>query len=122
MMILASTVSVPCILFLSIPTTAQQPGSSKPDSRGADYGHSGHGEAYDEGPRQRPWKMKGIGKTNFKVTTDVPEVQVGDPVVVMGTQGMARIDAMEVAQWAGTIAYEITCGISKRVPRQIVGE
>jgi alanine racemase len=27
------------------------------------------------------------------------------------------IHAEELAQWAGTIPYEIFCGISKRVPR-----
>lgn len=41
----------------------------------ARMGHSKHGEAFDEGPRQRPWKMEGIGKTHFPITTSVPEVQ-----------------------------------------------
>ncbi len=57
--------------------------SSRADERGpttstatyARMGHSEHGEAFDEGPRQRPWKMEGIGKTHFPVTTSVPEVQ-----------------------------------------------
>jgi len=33
-----------------------------------------------------------------------------------------RIDADELAAWAGTISWEIFCGISKRVPRVYVGE
>ncbi len=38
-------------------------------------GHSAHGTAFDEGPRQKPWKMEGIGRTHFPITTSVPEVQ-----------------------------------------------
>ena len=38
-------------------------------------GHSAHGESFDEGPRQRPWKMEDIGSTHFPITTSVPEVQ-----------------------------------------------
>lgn len=39
-------------------------------------GHSAFGEAYDEGPRQRPSKIPGIGATHFPITTKNPEVQV----------------------------------------------
>lgn len=39
------------------------------------FGHSAHGAPFDEGPRQRPWKMEGIGRTQFPITTSVPEVQ-----------------------------------------------
>jgi peroxiredoxin len=38
-------------------------------------GHSIHGEAFDRGPREKPWEMEGIGKTHFTVTTKIPEVQ-----------------------------------------------
>jgi peroxiredoxin len=38
-------------------------------------GHSAHGEAFDRGPREKPWEMEGIGKTHFSVTTKHPEVQ-----------------------------------------------
>ena len=38
-------------------------------------GHSAHGAAFDEGPRQKPWRMTGIGKSHFPITTAVPEVQ-----------------------------------------------
>ncbi|MCC6409554.1 MAG: redoxin domain-containing protein [Planctomycetes bacterium] len=38
-------------------------------------GHSAHGSAFDTGLRQRPWRMEGIGRTHFAVTTKVPEVQ-----------------------------------------------
>ena len=49
---------------------AQQDEASEPR-----WGHSSHGAAYDEGPRQRPWKMEGIGATSISITTSVPEVQ-----------------------------------------------
>lgn len=39
------------------------------------YGHSAHGAAFDEGPRQRPWKIEGIGHAPFPVTSSHPEVQ-----------------------------------------------
>jgi alanine racemase len=44
-------------------------------------------------------------------------VEVGDEVVLLGAQGSERITAAELAQRAGLIEYEITCGVSKRVPR-----
>ena len=38
-------------------------------------GHSRFGEAFDEGPRERPTKMTGIGVTHFPITTSNPEAQ-----------------------------------------------
>jgi peroxiredoxin len=38
-------------------------------------GHSSHGEAFDEGPRQKPWLMEGIGKTHLPITAANAEVQ-----------------------------------------------
>ena len=49
--------------------------------------------------------------------TDIPGVAVGDTVTLFGTDGDESITADEVAAAAGTIGYEIICGISKRVPR-----
>ncbi|MBW7957448.1 MAG: alanine racemase [Deltaproteobacteria bacterium] len=49
--------------------------------------------------------------------TDVPDVKAGDEVVIIGSQGAETITAEEVAGKAGTISYEIFCGISQRVPR-----
>lgn len=45
-------------------------------------------------------------------------VQVGDEVVLIGRQGDAVIGAEDWAKLLGTIAYEIVCGISPRVPRR----
>ena len=45
--------------------------------------------------------------------TDLPRVQVGDEVEVFGRR--ASVD--DLAALAGTIPYELTCAVSKRVPR-----
>lgn len=47
----------------------------------------------------------------------VPEARVGDEVVLLGDQGGVSISAEEIAGRWGTINYEVTSGISKRVPR-----
>jgi alanine racemase len=50
--------------------------------------------------------------------TGVKDVSVGDQVVLMGPDDAGNcIHAEELAEAAGTIPYEIFCGISKRVPR-----
>ena len=41
--------------------------------------------------------------------TDIPEVLVGDEVVLMGRQGNREISAEQLAAWSGTINYEILC-------------
>jgi peroxiredoxin/Tfp pilus assembly protein PilF len=38
-------------------------------------GHSKLGEAFDEGPRERPTKIAGIGHSTFAITTSKPEAQ-----------------------------------------------
>jgi alanine racemase len=48
-------------------------------------------------------------------------VAAGDEVVLIGRQGDETIGAWEWAERTGTIAYEITCGLSSRVPRTYVG-
>ncbi len=49
--------------------------------------------------------------------TDVPEAEVGDAAVLMGSQGGERITSIDLADWAGTISYEIMTGVSARMPR-----
>jgi alanine racemase len=44
-------------------------------------------------------------------------VEVGDEVVLIGRQGDEVIDAWEWAGRTGSIAYEVVCGVSGRVPR-----
>lgn len=54
--------------------------------------------------------------------TDVSDpVNIGDEVVLIGTQGAEHIAAEEWAERLGTIGYEIVCQIGERVPRRAVG-
>lgn len=46
--------------------------------------------------------------------------EVDAEVVLLGQQGDARITVAELASWAGLTEYEVTCGLSKRVPRVYV--
>jgi alanine racemase len=48
-------------------------------------------------------------------------VAVGDEVVLLGRQGDQVITAWDWARATGTIAYEVVCGVSGRVPRTHVG-
>jgi alanine racemase len=52
--------------------------------------------------------------------TAVRGVRPGDEVVLLGRQGGEEILASEMAEWAGTISYEIWTHITERVPRRYV--
>jgi alanine racemase len=41
----------------------------------------------------------------------------GDAVTLMGQEGVASITAADLAEWAGTIPYEVLTNINTRVPR-----
>jgi len=49
--------------------------------------------------------------------TGIPAADLGDEVVLLGKQGDDEIPAEEHAALTGTIAYEVFCRISARVPR-----
>ena len=49
--------------------------------------------------------------------TDLPSVRIGDAVTVIGRDGNDAIRADEIAQWSGTIPYEVLCAIGPRIPR-----
>jgi alanine racemase len=59
-----------------------------------------------------------VGRVSMDVTlvdvTDVPGVELSDEVILLGK----GITAEEIAAQVGTISYEITCGVSGRVPRK----
>jgi len=48
------------------------------------------------------------------------DVEPGAPAVLIGPQGSERILAEGVANRLDTINYEVTCGISQRVPREVI--
>lgn len=62
-----------------------------------------------------------VGRVSMDMTlvdvTDVPGAAHGDVVTLIGRDEDAFICAEDVAQMAGTISYEITCGIDDRVHR-----
>ena len=49
--------------------------------------------------------------------TEIPNVSLGDEVILIGKQGKERITAEEIAEKIGSIPYEVLCLIGKRVPR-----
>jgi alanine racemase len=49
--------------------------------------------------------------------THIPNVTIGDEVVLIGKQGEQEITADEVANKIGTISYEVLCGINANVRR-----
>ena len=57
--------------------------------------------------------------TMDQITVDCGDdhVEAGDEVVLLGRQGDAEITAWDWADRLGTVAYEVVCGISSRVPR-----
>lgn len=49
--------------------------------------------------------------------TNVPNVRVGDEVIVMGSDGVNTISAEDIAEATGTISYEICCAFGQRLPK-----
>ncbi|OGW35305.1 MAG: alanine racemase [Nitrospirae bacterium GWD2_57_9] len=83
---------------------------------GYNRGLSNRGEALVRGSR-----VPVVGRICMDMcmldVTDVPGVSEGDRVTLIGAQGGERITAEDIADRTGTIAYEVLCGISSRVPR-----
>lgn len=63
-----------------------------------------------------------VGRISMDLTladvTGIPDVDVADEVILLGSCDGLNVDAREHAEWARTIPYEILCAISKRVPRR----
>jgi alanine racemase len=64
-----------------------------------------------------------VGRVCMDQTTinvsHIPDVRVGDEVVLIGYQGDETITAEEVAKHLGTINYEVVSVIMARVPRSL---
>jgi alanine racemase len=62
-----------------------------------------------------------VGRISMDLTildvTNVEGVEPGDQVTLMGSSGGLEIQAEELARIAGTLSYEVTCGVGGRVPR-----
>lgn len=49
--------------------------------------------------------------------TDIPKIRIEDEVVLIGRQGTEEITAEMLAEWSGTINYEVTTRINEKIPR-----
>ena len=62
-----------------------------------------------------------LGTVSMDLTTiDItrsPLLRPGDEVTLLGTEGTVSLDAQQIARMAGTISYNVLCGISARVKR-----
>jgi alanine racemase len=65
-----------------------------------------------------------IGRISMDLTlidvTNVPGVQTEDEVTFIGAEGELSVSAEDIARTAGTLSYEVTCGIGERVSRVYV--
>jgi alanine racemase len=55
--------------------------------------------------------------------TSVAGVELDDQVTLLGwnrQHAQLKIAAEDLARIAGTLSYEVTCGISERVPREYI--
>ncbi len=66
-----------------------------------------------------------VGRVSMDYTTidvgHIPHVAVGDRVTLVGCQGEQSLKLEDVARRAGTVAYEISCAVGKRVERLYLG-
>jgi alanine racemase len=49
--------------------------------------------------------------------TQIPDLQVGEIVTILGRDGAVQITADDWANELGTISWEILCGFKGRLPR-----
>ena len=83
---------------------------------------SGHAEVAIRGQR-----VPLVGGISMDIAiadvTDVPDIAVGDRWCCSAARraGPRAISTAEYGHWAGLSEYEVTCGMSKRVPRTYVG-
>ena len=84
---------------------------------GVHRARSNRGHALVRGRRAPLIGMVSMDAITLDVT-DVPDVQVGDIATLIGTDGEERITAAEVANWSGTISYEVLTSLGPRVERR----
>lgn len=54
--------------------------------------------------------------------TGVGRAELGDEVILIGRRNDHQILAEDLAAELGTISYEVTCGIDRRVPRKYTSD
>jgi len=69
----------------------------------------------------RDQRARIVGNISMDLTlldvTDIPDVAVGDEVILIGKSEHCSISALDIARQIGTVPYEVLCSIGKRVPR-----
>lgn len=66
----------------------------------------------------KPFPVVGtIAMDQMMVDVGKEDVEVGDDVVLLGSQGASTISAWDIARKLGTVPYEVCCWVSSRVPR-----
>jgi alanine racemase len=89
----------------------------------------GYADGFRRAPRHwghvlvRGQKAPIVGRVTMDQTmldvTQIPNVRQGDEVVLIGRQGDVAITVDQVAEWLGTINYEVVSEILARVPRVV---
>lgn len=82
---------------------------------------TGKAEVYINGKRAKVVGRICMDQCMIDVT-DVPDVKVGDEVVIFGYGKDGYPHADELAEMIGTINYEIVCMVGRRIPRVYVSE
>jgi alanine racemase len=86
----------------------------------------GYGDGYARGLSGKAQVLLGGVRRSVigRITMDALLVSIGDDsafngdeVVLIGRQGDACIDVHEVADWLGTVSYEVTTALNPRLPR-----
>ena len=91
----------------------------------------GYHEGYDRGlsgvahvlVRGRRAPLRGRVCMNMCMVdvTDIPGVTLEDEVVLLGRQGDEHVSAEQLAEWCGTISYEVVSRINPALERVVVG-
>lgn len=90
--------------------------------------HDGYRRAFSNQARMivRGQFVPVVGRVSMDWTmidvTGIPNVSLGDEVTIIGLNQDASVTAANLAGLMNTISYEVTCGISRRVPRIYVSE
>ena len=113
---------IPLTLFASLvvaPLSAQGPRADAADRHKS--GHSKLGEAFDEGPRERPTKIDGIGRTTFRSPRRSPKCRSGS---IRGTRcstrsGSSRPSARSAGRSSSTLTRRCPTGASRARPAAI---
>ncbi|QQS33404.1 MAG: alanine racemase [Acidobacteriota bacterium] len=82
-------------------------------------GLSNRGSALIRGQKAKVAGIVSMDWTIFDVT-DIADAAIGDEVLLIGNSEGLSVTAADIAGLCGTIGYEITCGVSQRVPKRYI--